>query len=92
VGRSYANLKYKLIKGMRNRALTFKDRADTPEKREAWAEVVTWMDSFLRPEYRILTKNGAIGLPVGLRKIDEVFRLPSEDIKNNITETEKSAP
>lgn len=70
--RSYANMKYKLIKGMRNRAITFRDKSETIEKKEAWDEVVKWFNSFLKEEYRCTTKNGAIGLYVGeqLRKYE----------------------
>jgi len=82
MGRSYANLKYKLIKGMRNRALLFKDRSKTVEEKQAWGEVVKWLNSFLKPEYRIFTRAGAIGLPVGMHKVDEIFRLPAEDVLN----------
>jgi hypothetical protein len=77
--RSYANLKYRLIKGMARRALKFKDEAKTDEERGAWSEVVDWLNSFLKPEYRITTRQGAIGLPVGIHKIEEVFRLAGED-------------
>jgi len=62
-----------MVKGMRNRAITFKSRSETKEKEEAWDEVISWFDSFLKPEYRILTKSGAIGLPFGFRKLKEVF-------------------
>ena len=77
--RSYANLKYKLIKGMRNRAITFHDRAETKEQEEAWDEVISWLNSFLNPKYRITTKAGAIGLKAGMHKIEEVFRLKEDD-------------
>ena len=79
MGRSYANLKYKLIKGMRNRALTFRDGAKTIEEKKAWDEVVKWFNSFLKPEYRIFTRNGAIGLPIGIHKIEEIFNIPGEE-------------
>jgi hypothetical protein len=76
--RAYANLKYKLIKGMRNRALTFRERAKTTEEEAAWGTVIRWLNSFLKPEYRVFTKNGAIGLPIGPDKIEDLLRIPDE--------------
>ena len=64
---------------MRNRALTFRDRSETKEEKEAWGEVVAWFNSFLKPKYRITTRFGAIGLPVGVRKINEVFNIPADE-------------
>lgn len=69
---------------MRNRAITFKDKSETKEQKEAWDEVISWFDSFLKPEYRILTKFGAIGLTFGFRKLSEIFE------KSKIKEIDKN--
>lgn len=64
----YGSFKYKVIKRLYNRAVTFRDEADTPEKFEAWGEVVTWLESFY--SHRCLSKNGVICS--SLRKDDVV--------------------
>lgn len=68
---------------MRNRAITFKNKAESKEQEEAWDEVISWFDSFLKPEYRILTNYGAIGLPFGFRRLKEVFEEQSEGDKKS---------
>ena len=60
--RMYGNFKYKTIKRLRARAMTFRDEANTKEKREAWADVVRWFDSFFKPEDRCLSHTRCICL------------------------------
>jgi len=62
MARRYGNFKYKVIKRLRNRAITFMGEANTPEKYSAWKEVVTWFDSFFKPEDRSLSSSGCICL------------------------------
>ena len=70
--RTYGNFKYKVIKRLYNRAATFRGEATTPEKREAWNEVVTWLASFYGPENRYLSKNGAICLTIKNQDIEKI--------------------
>jgi hypothetical protein len=60
----YLHFKYKLVKKLRNRALSFKENAETKEQEEAWDEVVAWFNSFIDPKYRGKTKFGAIAADV----------------------------
>lgn len=60
----YLHFKYKLVKRLRNRASTFKEKAETKEKQEAWEEVEAWFDSFIDPKYRGKTNFGAIACDV----------------------------
>jgi len=72
-GRSYANLKYKLIKKLRNKANDYYDLAKTKEEKEAWGMVVCWFESFLSPEFRVFTKTKAIGLKIDIRKMSRIL-------------------
>lgn len=60
--RKYGNFKYKVIKRMRIRAITFRDEASTEADRKAWSVVVNWFDSFFKPEDRCLSSTGCICL------------------------------
>lgn len=59
---------------MLNRAIDFRDRATNVAEKNAWDKVIDWCNSFLKPEYRVITHSGAIGLPVDISSFDEVFR------------------
>ncbi len=59
--RNNANYRYRVIKKMRNRCITFRDEATNPADRNAWALVISWLDSF-RQRNRSLMKTGAIGI------------------------------
>jgi len=60
--RKYGNFKYKVIKRLRTRAITFRDESNTKEKYNAWNEVVEWFDSFFKPEDRCISSTGCICL------------------------------
>ena len=64
---------------MLNRAIDFRDRASSGAEKDAWNKVIDWYNSFLKPEYRAITRNGAIGLPFSISNFDEVFRDRSSD-------------
>lgn len=57
--------------------MTFRDEAATTEKRDAWNEVVTWLESFYGPENRCLSKNGVICLTI---KNQDVEKIPLQEI------------
>ena len=81
MGRPYGNFKYKLIKKLYNRATTFRDEADTPEKREAWNEVTTWLESFYEPGKRCLSKTGVICTTIRDREVDSIPMPPMEIVE-----------
>lgn len=59
---------------MRNRAVDFRDKATSLPEKNAWNKVIDWCNSFLRPEFRIITKGqGAIGLDIEVDRFNEVF-------------------
>jgi hypothetical protein len=60
--RNFASWKYKVIKTMRARAITFQNKAETIEEKEAWNKVVSWFDSFYNEENRTLSGNRVIEL------------------------------
>jgi len=60
--RKYGNFKFKVIKRLRRRAITFRDEANTPEQYNAWDDVVKWFDSFFKPGDRYLSSSGCICL------------------------------
>lgn len=62
VVRKYGNFKFKVIKRLRARAITFRDEAGNKEAKEAWSDVVNWFDSFFKPRDRTLSRKGAICL------------------------------
>lgn len=70
---SKLSYKWKLTKGMLNRAIVFRDKAKTKEQREAWNEVIVWLNSFLNPKFRIFTKSGAIGLNIKNSDIPKIL-------------------
>lgn len=71
---SKMSYKYKLVKRLKVRADTFKQRSSTPEQRDAWGNVVSWLDTIMSPCYRTLTKNGAIGLVIEAEDIDNILK------------------
>lgn len=70
-GRSRGNWKYRLVKKMKHRALKRIDRASTIERREAWKEIVAWLDDIL-DNGRYVNKNGSIAIPGEIPKEEEV--------------------
>ena len=81
--RKYGNFKYKVVKRLYNRATTFRDEADTPEKKEAWDEVTKWLLSFYGPENRCLSKNGVICLTI---KNQDIEKIPLNEMEMEKTE------
>lgn len=67
-----AKFKYKLIKRLYNRAITFREEANTKEKYEAWNEVVTWLESFYDQRNRCLSKNGVICSTIKNKDVDQI--------------------
>ena len=59
--RNRANYKYRVIKKLRNRAMTFRDEAANAADRNAWTLVIGWLNSF-RQRNGSLSKKGAIGI------------------------------
>ena len=43
---TFGHWKYKVIKRLRARAITFRSKSETIEEKEAWDKVVSWFDSF----------------------------------------------
>lgn len=89
--RKYGNFKYKVIKRMRRRAITFMDEANTKEKREAWTDVVRWFDSFFKPKDRCLSSTGCICLThkdKDVNKIDMMGEIKPELNKKHKCEIE----
>ena len=76
--RRYDNFKFKVIKRLRARAMTFRDEANTPEKKKAWDEVVTWFDSFFKPEDRYISSTGCICLT---HKDEDVNKIPLKEVQ-----------
>jgi hypothetical protein len=74
----YGSFKYKVVKRLYTRAMTFRDEAETPEKREAWNDVVSWLESFYGPENRCLSKTGAICLTIKNSDVDKMPMSPIE--------------
>ena len=70
---SKLSYKWKLTKGMLNRAVVFRDKSKTKEERAAWNEVIIWFNSFLKPEFRVFTKSGAIGLNIKNKDIPKIL-------------------
>jgi hypothetical protein len=79
--RKYGNFKYKVIKRLYRRAMTFRDEADTPEKRIAWNEVTAWLESFYEPGKRCLSKNGVICTRVRDNEVGMIALEPIEIIQ-----------
>jgi len=71
--RSYKNLKYKLIKKMRERSMKFFNESKTKEEKEAWGMVICWLESFLSPCNREFTNNKAIGLRIDIREMSRII-------------------
>jgi len=70
---SKMSYKYKLVKRLKVRADAFRQKSTTLEQREAWNNVVSWLDTVMSPCYRTLTKNGAIGLIIEAEDIDNIL-------------------
>lgn len=70
--RTYGSFKYKVIKRLYNRAITFREESNTKEKYDAWNDVVTWLESFYGCHNRILNKNGAICLKIRNKDVDKI--------------------
>jgi len=70
--RKYDNFKFRVIKKMRARALTYRDESNTPEQYKAWEEVVDWFDSFFKPENRYLSKSGCICLEIKDKEVNKI--------------------
>ncbi len=62
--RNEPNYKYRVIKKLRNRAMTFRDESTSEADRLAWTLVIGWLNSF-RQRNGSLLKNGAIGIKTG---------------------------
>ena len=77
--RKYGNFKYRVIKKMRRRAMTRMDEANTTELYTAWKEVVTWFDSFFKPEDRCLSNSGCICLKHKDRDVDKIIIMEDEE-------------
>jgi len=60
--------------------MTFRDRSVTKEQELAWEEVLTWGNSFLKPEYRSFTNGGAIGLDLTIEEMEEALRTYDEEL------------
>ena len=71
MSRRYSGFKYRVIKKMYNRAITFRDEATTKEEKEAWEKVVSWLKSFYGVG-RVLNKNGTICLELSDADIDKI--------------------
>ena len=80
----YGSFKYKVIKRLYNRAVTFRDEANTTDKFEAWGEVVEWLESFYSPKHRCLSKNGVICS--SLRK-DDIEKIKLIEDQHGLRET-----
>jgi len=78
--RKYGGFKYKVIKRLYNRAITFRDEANTKEKREAWDEVVTWLESFYGQHNRCLSKNGVICTTIKNKDVEKIDMIGVEKI------------
>lgn len=70
--KKYGSYKYKVIKRLYNRAVTFRDEADTKEKKKAWSEVVKWLESFYKDYPRCLSKNGVICSTMSNKDVDKI--------------------
>ncbi len=57
--RSHGNYKHRVLKRLRRRALTFESEARTNGERDAWGQVIAWIDSFTQGR-RALNNKGAI--------------------------------
>jgi hypothetical protein len=79
--RKYGNFKYKVIKRLYTRAMTFRDEADTPEKHEAWDEVVSWLESLYEPGKRCLAKNGVICTTIRDNEVGMIALEPIEIVE-----------
>lgn len=77
--RKYGNFKYRVIKRLRRRAITFRDEANTKEKRDAWTDVVNWFDSFFKPEDRCLSLKGIICLNHKNKDINKIKLINQEE-------------
>ena len=70
--KKYGSFKYKVIKRLYTRAITFREEANTKEKREAWNEIVTWLESFYSQHNRCLSKNGVICSTIKNKDVDKI--------------------
>lgn len=70
--RKYGSYKYKVVKRLYNRAITFREEANTKEKHEAWDEVVNWLKSFYIDYPRCLSKNGVICSTMSNKDVNKI--------------------
>ncbi len=54
--RSRGSYKHRVLKRLRRRALTFESEARTNEERNAWGQVIAWIDSFRIPRQSLNNK------------------------------------
>lgn len=59
--RSTGSWRYQIIKGYKNRAKKFQDKATTVEEKLAWLKVIKWFESIL--DYKQMNDNDVIVLP-----------------------------
>lgn len=83
--RSPAAWRRRLVKKMKRRALTFQDRAETPEEAKAWGKVASWCSDILG--YSELRENDDLGLrQLTDHELDQIIFERNDPIRDGNTD------